>query len=71
MPLYEYRCTKCNEITEVLQKFSDAPLKRCCKLNRPAKLPEHQEEAVPARSLRRNTRGVPVGQPPKHTQKPP
>jgi putative FmdB family regulatory protein len=26
MPLYEYRCSKCNRVFEVLQKFSDAPL---------------------------------------------
>lgn len=29
MPLYEYECKKCSEISEVLQKFSDAPLKKC------------------------------------------
>ncbi len=29
MPIYEYLCSKCGEITEVMQKFSDAPLKRC------------------------------------------
>lgn len=28
MPLYEYRCAKCGKTFEVLQKFSDAPLKR-------------------------------------------
>ena len=28
MPLYEYRCAKCGKVFEVLQKFSDAPLKR-------------------------------------------
>lgn len=28
MPLYEYRCSKCGKTFEVLQKFSDAPLKR-------------------------------------------
>lgn len=27
MPLYEYKCNKCNEVFEVLQRFSDAPLK--------------------------------------------
>ena len=26
MPLYEYRCSKCNRVFEALQKFSDAPL---------------------------------------------
>jgi putative FmdB family regulatory protein len=29
MPLYEYRCLKCGEVTEVLQKLSDPPLRRC------------------------------------------
>lgn len=29
MPIYEYECTKCGEITEALQSFSDKPLKRC------------------------------------------
>jgi len=26
MPLYEYRCAKCGDVFEVIQKFSDAPL---------------------------------------------
>lgn len=26
MPLYEYRCSKCGEIFEVIQKFADIPL---------------------------------------------
>lgn len=26
MPLYEYKCLKCGEKFEVIQKFSDAPL---------------------------------------------
>jgi putative FmdB family regulatory protein len=26
MPLYEYRCDKCGNLFEVIQKFSDAPL---------------------------------------------
>lgn len=29
MPLYEYQCEKCSQIHEVMQKFSDAPLKEC------------------------------------------
>lgn len=31
MPLYEYRCESCSERVEVLQKFSDEPLKVCSK----------------------------------------
>src|SRR5580692_8596929 len=26
MPLYEYRCAKCGNVFEVIQKFADAPL---------------------------------------------
>ena len=29
MPLYEYECQQCGERTEVLQRFSDAPLTSC------------------------------------------
>jgi putative FmdB family regulatory protein len=29
MPIYEYECTKCGKIEEVLQRFSDKPLVRC------------------------------------------
>lgn len=29
MPIYEYQCSQCGETTEVLQKFSDAPLESC------------------------------------------
>ena len=29
MPIYEYECTACGKIEEVLQKFSDKPLKNC------------------------------------------
>lgn len=29
MPIYEYECSQCGMILEVLQKFSDAPLKLC------------------------------------------
>src|SRR5437016_12378378 len=28
MPLYEYKCAKCGDVLEVLQKFSDLPLKK-------------------------------------------
>jgi putative FmdB family regulatory protein len=31
MPIYEYFCEKCGSHIEVLQKVSDAPLKRCQK----------------------------------------
>jgi putative FmdB family regulatory protein len=29
MPFYEYQCSACEHPTEVLQKISDAPLKKC------------------------------------------
>jgi putative FmdB family regulatory protein len=29
MPLYEYECQKCHKKTEYIQKFSDAPKKKC------------------------------------------
>jgi putative FmdB family regulatory protein len=29
MPIYEYICEKCGNHLEVIQKVSDAPLKRC------------------------------------------
>ncbi len=31
MPTYVYRCQQCNNHLEVIQKFSDAPLKVCPK----------------------------------------
>ncbi|HJQ26789.1 MAG TPA: zinc ribbon domain-containing protein [Blastocatellia bacterium] len=31
MPIYEYICEKCGSHLEVMQKVSDAPLKRCTK----------------------------------------
>ncbi len=39
MPLYEYECEKCNQVTEVLQKMSDKPLKDCpvCKAKKSLK----------------------------------
>lgn len=40
MPVYEYQCTACGAVVEVMQKFSDAPLKRCkaCKKHTMKKL---------------------------------
>ena len=29
MPIYEYECTKCGELIESWQKFSDPPLTEC------------------------------------------
>jgi putative FmdB family regulatory protein len=29
MPLYEYQCSKCEKVHEIVQKFSDAPLDQC------------------------------------------
>jgi len=29
MPIYEYRCTKCGEIHEVMQSFAEQPLQKC------------------------------------------
>lgn len=29
MPLYEYQCTSCGKVCEVMQKFTDAPLSEC------------------------------------------
>jgi putative FmdB family regulatory protein len=31
VPLYEYRCTKCNHTFEKIRKFSDPPLTECPK----------------------------------------
>ena len=31
MPIYEYVCEKCGDHIEVMQKVTDAPLKRCQK----------------------------------------
>ena len=35
MPLYEYRCSTCEETFEVIQQFSDAPLQTCQKCGGP------------------------------------
>ena len=29
MPIYEYECSKCGCIEEVIQKFSDKPVEKC------------------------------------------
>lgn len=29
MPIYEYQCGKCGEQHEIIQKFSDAPKRKC------------------------------------------
>ncbi|MBI4826231.1 MAG: zinc ribbon domain-containing protein [Nitrospirae bacterium] len=29
MPIYEYKCTKCKEVFEVIQKINDEPLSKC------------------------------------------
>lgn len=31
MPIYEYQCEACNQVTEALQRFSDPPLDTCPK----------------------------------------
>jgi putative FmdB family regulatory protein len=37
MPLYEYKCSKCGAVFEVLQKFNDPPLKKCIRCKGPVK----------------------------------
>jgi len=29
MPVYEYECSQCHQVSEALQKVSDPPLKKC------------------------------------------
>jgi putative FmdB family regulatory protein len=29
MPIYEYQCEKCEDVSEAIQKFSDEPLTEC------------------------------------------
>ena len=31
MPIYEYECQQCKQVTEAMQKFSEAPLTQCPK----------------------------------------
>ncbi len=35
MPIYEYECDSCHERFELMQKFSDKPVKRCHKCGGP------------------------------------
>ena len=35
MPIYEYECSACGHRLEVLQKVSDAPLKKCPECGKP------------------------------------
>ncbi|MBT8141964.1 MAG: zinc ribbon domain-containing protein [Gammaproteobacteria bacterium] len=36
MPIYEYQCGSCNQISDALQKMSDAPLVTCPECNEDA-----------------------------------
>jgi putative FmdB family regulatory protein len=36
MPFYEYECADCKFYTEVMQKITDAPLKKCPSCGKPA-----------------------------------
>ena len=40
MPIYDYKCLECDHKFEVIQKFSDEPLKKCpeCNLNTVSKM---------------------------------
>ena len=29
MPIYEYKCTKCGSVFEIMQKVNDPPFKKC------------------------------------------
>lgn len=35
MPIYEYECEKCHHRFEIMQRFSDRPLKKCDKCGAP------------------------------------
>ena len=37
MPIYEYKCLKCRDEFETMQKFNDLPLKRCPTCGGPVK----------------------------------
>ena len=48
MPLYEYECEACGHRFEVIQKFSDAPIKKCPKCGSPV----HKLQSAPAFHLK-------------------
>jgi putative FmdB family regulatory protein len=37
MPIYEYKCLKCHNEFEAMQKFSEEPLKKCVSCGGPVK----------------------------------
>ncbi len=37
MPIYEYKCLKCNHEFEAVQKFSEAPVQQCSVCGGPVK----------------------------------
>ncbi|HON37732.1 MAG: FmdB family zinc ribbon protein [Desulfomonilia bacterium] len=37
MPIYEYKCLKCNHEFEAVQKFSEAPVRQCSVCGGPVK----------------------------------
>ena len=37
MPLYEYKCAKCGDVFELIQKFSDEPAKVCVQCGAPVR----------------------------------
>jgi putative FmdB family regulatory protein len=37
MPIYEYRCIRCNNLFEVMQKITEDPLTECITCNGPVK----------------------------------
>lgn len=37
MPIYEYKCQKCGNEFEAMQKFSDSPIRKCSSCGGPVK----------------------------------
>jgi len=51
MPIYEYRCQKCHQTFEVLQKLNDKPLDRCPHCHgQLARLIPHQPSSLKAQA---------------------